>query len=74
MACRVFGLTRLFRIPSFRIAYTIGLIVPLTLLIWAFVDAHFWNAIHTFLGIVGIESSFTDTFATAWKTFGGRLL
>jgi hypothetical protein len=42
MSTNVFAQKRRWRVP-FRISYAIGVIAPLALLAWAFIDAHLWN-------------------------------
>ncbi len=69
-----FGLTRLLRLPSFCVSYTVAVVAPLALLVWAFVDARFWDTAHTFLGIIRIESPRVETLAVAWRWHGFRLL
>lgn len=51
---------RLLRVPSFRISCAIGLLAPLALLAWAFVDAWFWHTIRTVGGLTGIGQPYVD--------------
>jgi hypothetical protein len=76
MTRKVLILTRLLRVPSFRISYTIAVAAPLALLAWAFVDSWFWYTVRTVWGLTGIGQPRLgeNTFAAGWHIFGPRLL
>jgi len=59
---------------SFRAAYIVSLMVLFFVLGWAFVDAHFWKLMGIVEGFIGIEPPHVDSFSTAWKWYGARLL
>jgi hypothetical protein len=73
------ALKRVLRVPSFRVAYVISLLPPLALLCWAFVDAHFWNAMRTFGRMPALMRHLPAHWrrvqiSEVWQPYGDRLL